>query len=63
MILFNKKLKKLLSNENLLQMTRHNIDIMENSDDDVILNANGQLWDFIGDLAEACGYPLPEYEP
>lgn len=61
-------LSALLAKDNLLNMTKNCINISETVDETVegggdIIEANGNLWDFITDLAAAVGIELPEYEP
>lgn len=61
-------LKELLGKENLLKMTTNCIKIFETLDEVTegggdIQEANGNLWEFISDIAAAQGIELPEYEP
>lgn len=61
-------LSALLAKDNLLNMTTNCIKILETLNDETegggdIQEANGNLWQFITDLAEAQGISLPEYEP
>ena len=63
-----KNLKDLLTEENLLALTRNCIAILETTDEEsegggVILENNGALWEFISNLATAQGMDVPEYEP
>lgn len=61
-------LSALLAKDNLLNMTKNCITIYESANEEMevcadIIDANGNLWDFLTNLAEAQGIELPEYEP
>ena len=66
MILFNKRLKKLLSNNNLLELTKHCIRFQEEvertEENTEVWEGIEELWTFISELADAQCQPLPKYE-